>query len=173
MYEKRGRRRSADEGVGRELVANLPALCEFKARSRLTHAHSDGALPVAHEARRPWGGGALPPIAPWMAAGAGTEVSDDTSHAVHAPRAEGGGRRAEGGASPTNAVQVSPQGRRDEGRRGGVAARRAELDGRSLVAVRGMQWEQPTHYGRRARGGREALAGNQAAQMPLQVYWYY
>ena len=110
MYEKRGRRRSADEGVGRELVANLPTLCEFKARSRLTHAHSDGALPVAHEARRPWGGGTLPPIAPWMAAGAGTEVSDDTSHAVHAPRAEGG-------ASPTNAVQVSPQGRRDEGRR--------------------------------------------------------
>ena len=54
-----------------------------------------------------------------------------------------------------------------------MAARRAELDGRSLVAVRGMQWEQPTHYGRRARGGREALAGNQAAQMPLQVYWYY
>ena len=75
MYEKRGRRRSADEGVGRELVANLPALCEFKARSLLTHAHSDGALPVAHEARRPWGGGALPPIAPWMAAGAGTEVT--------------------------------------------------------------------------------------------------
>ena len=166
MYEKRGRRRSADEGVGRELVANLPALCEFKARSLLTHAHSDGALPVAHEARRPWGGGTLPPIAPWMAVGVGTEVSDDTSQAVHAPRAEGG-------ASPTNAVQVSPQGRRDEGRRGGVAARRAELDGRSLVAVKGMQWEQPTHYGRRARGGREALAGNQAAQMPLQVYCYY
>ena len=38
------------------------------------------------------------------------QVSDDTSQAVHAPRAEGG-------ASPTNAVQVSPQGRRDEGRR--------------------------------------------------------